>query len=54
MAPEFYSIVEMVFSAVVVLGFLLWQLYSVSQAKRRRIAREEAERQTEGDGRGPT
>ena len=39
-----YGVVEMLLSFGVVLAFLFWQLYSVSQAKKNRIERERLER----------
>jgi hypothetical protein len=45
MDPRFYGVVEMAFSAAVLLGFGFWQLHSVSQAKKRRLERERAERE---------
>ena len=45
MDPKYYGVVEIVFSAAVLLGFGFWQLYSVSQAKKRRLERERAERE---------
>jgi hypothetical protein len=40
---QYFGAAEMLFSFSLILGFLLWQLYSVNRAKRRRIERERAE-----------
>ncbi len=44
MDPSYYGVVEMAlfFGGLLALGF--WQLHSVSQAKKRRLERERAER----------
>ena len=43
MEHKYYSIIEMVFSGTVVLGFAIWQLVSIN----REIARDKAEKPPE-------
>jgi hypothetical protein len=38
--PQYYGVVEMLFSFGVVLAFGFWQLWSVSKAKKARLERE--------------
>ena len=44
MDPSSFSLIEMLIPFGLLLAFCVWQLYSVSQAKKRRLAREEAEK----------
>ena len=44
MDSQYFGVVEMLFSFGLVLAFCFWQLYSVSQAKKRRLERERLER----------
>jgi hypothetical protein len=44
MDSKYFGVVEMLFSFGVVLAFGFWQLYSVSQAKKRRLEREREKR----------
>lgn len=48
MDPKYYGVVEMLLFSGAALGFGVWQLWSVSQAKKRRIERERAERAKSG------
>jgi hypothetical protein len=41
MDPEYYALVEMGFTAVVVLGFVFWQLRSVNRELRKGDAERE-------------
>lgn len=43
MDPGYYGLVEMLLFFGLILAFCLWQLYSVSRAKKQRIERERSE-----------
>jgi len=44
MDARYFGVVEMLFSFGVVLAFGFWQLRSVSEAKRRRLEKERADK----------
>lgn len=44
MDPKYYGLIEMALTGAVALGFGFWQLWSVSQAKKRRLERERREK----------
>lgn len=48
MDPQYYSVVEMVFSGAIVLGFGVWQLISIN----REIARDKAAKADTGSAEG--